>query len=90
MQLVSKVSRFLLTKFYLTKLLPRVFWPETQAFEVCTANRGGFAQSLNFKYLYKSHCKSCELLWLLRDILLYKTPQQFVGFAVTFEKIFKV
>jgi hypothetical protein len=24
---------------------------------------GEMAQSLKFKYLYKSHCKSCELLW---------------------------
>jgi hypothetical protein len=29
---------------------------------VGTVNRGGFAQSLKLKYLYKSHCKSCELL----------------------------
>ncbi len=28
-----------------------------------TVNRGDFAQSLNSKYFYKSHCKSCELLW---------------------------
>jgi hypothetical protein len=28
-----------------------------------TVNRGVFTQNLKFKYLYKSHCNSCELLW---------------------------
>jgi hypothetical protein len=27
----------------------------------------------NFNYLYKSRCKSCELLWAFKDTLLYKT-----------------
>jgi hypothetical protein len=37
---------------------------------------GEIAQSLNFKYLYKSHYKSNEVLWALkgaRVTLLYKT-----------------
>jgi hypothetical protein len=54
-----------------------------------TDNRGGFAQSLKFKYLYKSHCKPNELLWVLYSMVSLKSPQQFVGFAVTLVKIFK-
>ncbi len=27
---------------------------------------GEIARSLKFKYLYKSHCKSCELLWAFK------------------------
>ncbi len=27
---------------------------------------GEIAQSLNLKYLYKRHCKSCELLWAFK------------------------
>ncbi len=51
---------------------------------------GEIVQSLNFKYLYKSHCKSCELLWVFQNRVSLKSPQQIVGFAVTLEKIFKV
>jgi hypothetical protein len=51
---------------------------------------GEIAQSLNFKYLYKGHCKSNELLWVLYTWVLIKSPQQFAGFAVTLVKIFKV
>ncbi len=51
---------------------------------------GEIAQSLNFKYLHKSHCKSYELLWVLYNWVSLKIPQQFVGFAVTHVKIFKV
>jgi hypothetical protein len=51
---------------------------------------GEIAQSLNFKYLYKSHCKSCEPLWVLYNGISIKSSQQFVGFAVTLVKIFKV
>jgi hypothetical protein len=51
---------------------------------------GEIAQSLNFKYLYKSHCKSNELLWVLYNVVPLKSPQQFVEFAVTLVKMFKV
>ncbi len=34
--------------------------------ERITVNRGEIVQSLNFKYLYKSHCKSNELLWAFK------------------------
>jgi hypothetical protein len=47
-----------------------------------TVNRGGISQSLNFKYLYKSHCKSCEMFWVLYNRISLKSPQ-FIGFAVT-------
>jgi hypothetical protein len=50
---------------------------------------GEIAQSFNFKYLYKSHCKSYELLWVLYNMVLLKSPQDFAGFAVTLEKIFE-
>ncbi len=40
---------------------------------MCTVNWGGFAQSLNFIYLYESHCKSCELLWVLYNVILFKS-----------------
>ncbi len=42
---------------------------------------GEIAQSLNFKYLYKSHCKSNELLWTLYTWVLI-SPQQFSIFNV--------
>ncbi len=45
-------------------------------------------QSLKFNCFYKSHCKSCELLWVLYNMVTLKCPQQFVGFAVTLVKIF--
>jgi hypothetical protein len=51
---------------------------------------GEIAQSLNFKYLYKSHCKSNELLWAFKGYPIIQSPQQFAGFAVTLVKIFKV
>jgi hypothetical protein len=38
----------------------------TQNGQIDTVNRGGFAQSLNFKHLYKNHCKSNELLWAVK------------------------
>ncbi len=35
---------------------------------------GEIAHSLNFKYLYKTHCKSCKLLWAFKEYpILYKT-----------------
>jgi hypothetical protein len=40
--------------------------------------------------LYKSHCKSNELLWVLYNGIFLKGPQQLVGFAVTLVNIFKV
>ncbi len=52
-------------------------------------NRGEIAQSLHFEYLYKGHCKSCELLWVLYNMVFLKSPQQFAGFALTLVKIFK-
>ncbi len=54
-----------------------------------TINRGVFAQNLKFDYLYKSQGKSYELLRTLYDMVPLKSPQQFVGFAVTLVKIFK-
>jgi hypothetical protein len=39
---------------------------------------GEIAQTLNFKYLYKSHCKSYELLWVLYSRVFLKSQQQFV------------
>jgi hypothetical protein len=48
------------------------------------------AQSLKFKSHYKSGCKSCELLWTLYNIVPFKSPKKFVGFAMTLVKIFKV
>jgi hypothetical protein len=39
---------------------------QTRIQEVSTVNRGEIAQSLNFKYLYKSYCKSDELLWAFK------------------------
>jgi hypothetical protein len=51
---------------------------------------GEIAQSLNFKYVYKSHCKSNELFWALYNMVSLKSPQQFVGIAVTIVKIFNV
>jgi hypothetical protein len=39
---------------------------------------GEIAQSLNFKYLYKSHCKSNELLWVLCNMVSLRSPQQSV------------
>jgi hypothetical protein len=52
-----------------------------------TVTRDVFTQSLKFKYLYKSHCKSCELFLVLYNMVLFKSPQQFIGFAVTLVKI---
>jgi hypothetical protein len=51
---------------------------------------GEIAQSLNFKYLYKGHSKSCEVLWVLYYKAALLCPQQFFEFAVTLEKIIKV
>ncbi len=51
---------------------------------------GEIAQSLNFNYLYKSHCQSSKLLLILYDRVPVKSPQQFVEFAVTLVKIIKV
>jgi hypothetical protein len=34
---------------------------------------GEIAQGLNFKYLYKNHCKSCELLWAFYNIVSIKS-----------------
>jgi hypothetical protein len=51
---------------------------------------GEIAQSLNFKYLYKRHYKSNELLWISYNMVPLKSPQQFVRFTVTLVKIFKV
>ncbi len=50
---------------------------------------GDFTQSLKFKFLYKSHCKSYELLWVSYFMMFLKSPQQFAGFAVTLVKKFK-
>ncbi len=51
---------------------------------------GEIAQSLNFKCLLKSPSKSWDLLFVLYNMVPLKSPQQFVGFAVTLVKIFKV
>jgi hypothetical protein len=60
--------------------------------KISSVNRGWseVAQSLNFKYLYKSHCRSCKLLRLLYNRVSLKSPEQFAGFAVTLLKLFKV
>jgi hypothetical protein len=50
---------------------------------------GDFTQSLKFKFLYKSHCKSSELLWVSYFMMFLKSPQQFAVFAVTLVKKFK-
>jgi hypothetical protein len=52
-----------------------------------TVNRSGFTQSLNFKYLYMSHCNSNELLWALHSMVSFKSPKQFAGFTVTLPNI---
>jgi hypothetical protein len=50
-------------------------------------NRGEITQSLTkFKYLYKSHCKSCQIWWVLFNVVSFWSPEQFVGFAVAFLK----
>jgi hypothetical protein len=51
---------------------------------------GEIAQSLNFKYIYKGNCKSCEELWAIKGYSIVQNPQQFAGFAGTLVKIFKV
>jgi hypothetical protein len=51
---------------------------------------GEIAQSLNFKYLYKSHRESCELLCAFQRYHIKQNPRQFIKFAVTIVKIFKV
>jgi hypothetical protein len=50
---------------------------------------GEIAQSLNFKYLYNSHCDTGELLWVLYNRVSLKSPQQLAGSAVILAKIFK-
>jgi hypothetical protein len=51
---------------------------------------GKIAQSFNFKYLYKSDCKSIELLWAFKGYHIIYNPLQFAEFTVTLVKIFKV
>ncbi len=63
--------------------------------KLATVNRGVFTQVrwnyTKFKiYLYKSHCKSLNLLWALCNMLPLKSPQQFAGFAVTLLKIIEL
>jgi hypothetical protein len=47
---------YLSTEISLTLLnFVDIYWPSSE-----------IAQSLNFKYLYKSHCESGEFLWAFR------------------------
>jgi hypothetical protein len=60
-----------------------------QSIEMSLHRWDKIAQNLKFNYLYKSHCKSCELLGVLYYMIPLNIPKQFVGFAVTLVKIIK-
>jgi hypothetical protein len=71
------------TLFLRLKFLLCVLFNEVASIGWLCTRWGEIAQGLKFKYLYKSHCKSCELLRVLYNMVSLKSLQQFVGFAVT-------
>jgi hypothetical protein len=85
----KKVEKSVIKKENVITMLKFMYRDYRQSGWLCT-RWGEIAQSLNFKYLFKKHCKSNELLWVLYNMVPLKSPQQFVGFAVFLEKIFKV